>query len=429
MIEPLHPAQLRAVDKLKGLKVGALYMEQQDGKLRTVIELVRHRFRRGKIERVLWLCTRRKIERLTAGIFRYDPQNASKVEVWGMETLSHNLGHFLRLLDKAKERRTMLIIDNGLLVKNFSALRTQRVIALSKVCPYRLLISDIPFACHVSDMFAQWYVLDWRILGYSTYWGFCVNHLRDIRRPDNMDYITRAIEPYCAQVLREDVQPTPGRREYVWQFQLPEEAMAEYRRVSEMFMWKTIYSSTGIYRLLQACQHVICGRRVAEEYPLRTEPLYQSDAEDPRLGALMEALPQLDGQEVLILCRYKHECDRVAATLRRRWGHDSVSLYTPERQEAPARYTVMNIFTDERETARLTADTIVYYSSDWNWRKRQEKEQQCMSALPGGSLTVVSLAAADTIDLRILRCVWNKDNLVTKMREELAVRLSQGGTE
>ena len=46
---------------------------------------------------------------------------------------------------------------------------------------------------------------------------------------------------------------------------------------------------------------------------------------------------------------------------------------------------------------------------DRNWRKRQEKERQCQGALGGGKLTVVSLLAADTIDLTILRSVWDKD--------------------
>ena len=52
----LLPHQVSAVDKLKKLKVGALFMEQGTGKTRTALELVQIRLNKGKIDHVLWLC-------------------------------------------------------------------------------------------------------------------------------------------------------------------------------------------------------------------------------------------------------------------------------------------------------------------------------------------------------------------------------------
>ena len=92
----------------------------------------------------------------------------------GVENLSYNLNDFLALCKQTDEDRVMLVIDNGLLIKNPRALRTQRVLVLSEKCPYKLLVSDVPFTRSAADMFAQWYALDWRILGYQSYWGFCI---------------------------------------------------------------------------------------------------------------------------------------------------------------------------------------------------------------------------------------------------------------
>lgn len=426
MNEPLHPAQVEAIEKLKGLRVGALYMERQEGKLRTVVELVRHRLGRGRIDGVLWLCTRRRVELLDTGIARHAQGEASHIRVLGIETLSHNLGLFLDLMAWANRERLMLVIDNGLLIKNAAALRTQRVIALSQRCPYRLLISDVPLARNAADMFAQWYALDWRILGYQTYWGFCMNHLGSRGQGRHMAYLLRAIAPYCAQILREEVQAVACRKEYVWLFRLPPQAMAEYRRVQDAFLWKALYSSTGVYRMLQACQHVVCGRRVTRDYPLQTEPLYSSPAQDPRLLALLEVLERTGTGGALILCRYTHECETVAEALARRYGEASVTRYPTSLHR---RFAVMNIFADEREEARLAAPAIIYYSSDWNWRKRQEKERQCQNALGGGALTVISLAAADTLDTQILKTIWNKDNLVKALRSKLAKGSDSQGAE
>lgn len=431
MNDLLHPAQVQALEKLKRLRVGALYIERQDGKLRTVLELVRFRLSRSRIDGVIWLCTRRRVELIQSGIARYGAEDADRIDVVGIESLSHNLTVFLELTHRVKKERLMLVIDNGLLIKNPSALRTQRVLALSRQCPYRLLISDVPFSRRISDMFAQWYALDWRILGYSSYWGFCMNHLTPQNTVRNADYLVRAIEPYCAQILRDDIQPVAGRKEYVWQFPLPPEVMKEYREVTERFIWTAYHSTTGVYRLLQACQQVVCGRRVIQDYPLETVPMYDDPENDPRLSALMEVLNHFEHCRILILYRYSHELPTIRDALCRHYGNKNVACY-PEERYSPGnqpRLVVMNSFTDERETSRLHANVIVYYSNDWNWRKRQEKERQCQSALSGGTLTVVSLAAADTIDLRILKCIWHKESLVRQLRTELAKNSQSHTTE
>lgn len=419
---------MRAFEKLKKLRVGALYMERQEGMLRTVLELVSYRLERGRAEGVIWLCTRRRVERLRAGIARHAPEFSERIEVTGIESLSHNLNMFTALMELAGSRRLMLVIDNGLLIKNGGALRTQRVLALSECCHYRLLVSEVPFTRNIADMFTQWYALDWRILGYRTYWAFSINHLDGHGQGKNTDYLVRAIEPYCAQIRRADVQPEAGREEFVWQFRLPPEAMDEYRRVFDAFVWSATYTSSGVYRMLQACQHVACGRRVVSEYPLTTEPLYARAEDDPRLNALIEVLRRLDGRRAMILCRYSHECATVTSELERRYGAASVCAYpgSTAAERAGARFVVMNVFADERERESLSAEVMIYFSSDWNWRKRQEKERRCQGGLGGGRLTVVSLVAADTMDIMILSNVWNKDNLISSLRSELAQRLKQG---
>ena len=420
----LHPEQIEALEKLKHLKVGALYADRQDGKLHMALELVEYRLDAGRIDGAIWLCTRRKADMISWGIQRHAPELAARIALCGIEGLSFSLKQFRLLMRAARSRRLMLVIDNGLLIKNVEALRTQRVLALSELCPYRLLISDVPFMNSVADMYAQWRALDWRILGYSSYWGFSINHLGGAGR--NLDYLARAIAPYCAQVLREQVQPLGRREEYVWRFRLPPVGRAEYAAVAERFMAGAYGSRTGVYRMLHACQAVTSGRRVQSDYPLLTEALYAAPEANPRVQALLDVVHALPERRVLVLCRYRWECREVSEVLARQFGADSTQRY-PCAAEAHARFTVMNVYADERECARLRADVVLYYSCDWNWRKRSEKERQCMGWLDGANLTVVSLAAADTIDMSILRCVWRKDNMVRCLQEELRARMRGTG--
>ena len=52
----LFPYQKEAFEKLKNLKVCALYMEQGTGKTRTALEIVNDKLIKNKINVVLWLC-------------------------------------------------------------------------------------------------------------------------------------------------------------------------------------------------------------------------------------------------------------------------------------------------------------------------------------------------------------------------------------
>ena len=52
----LYPYQKQAVEKLKKVKVGALFMEQGTGKTITALELIRLRLERKKVNKVIWLC-------------------------------------------------------------------------------------------------------------------------------------------------------------------------------------------------------------------------------------------------------------------------------------------------------------------------------------------------------------------------------------
>ena len=419
----MHPAQIEAVEKLKRLKVGALYIDRQDGKLRTIAELIHYRMGTNRIDGVIWLCTSRKKEMLLAGIHRYLSDKEDDITLCGAEELSYSLNAFLNLCNQTEAGQIMLIIDNGLLIKNPRALRTQRVLALSKRCVYKLLVSDVPMTRSAADMFSQWYALDWRILGYQSYWGFCINHVGRGRKNKNIDYLSRRIQPFCAQLLREDVQTMGGRREYVWRFRLPEAVMQEYHRVAERFLAKAFYSRSGVYRMLQACQHVAGGRRIIQEYPLQTECMYADPGDDPRLMSLLEIMIHYEQESILILCRYSCECDIVEEVVKLFYGENNVRRY-PARNERNenARITIMNCYTDEREADRLRADVMIYYTSDWNWRKRQEKERQCQGTQPDKELTVISLSAAGTIDEKILRSVWHKDNLVHEVQKELMLR-------
>ena len=418
--ERLAPHEMRAVEKLSKLRVGALYMELPMGKFRILSALIRERLESGRIAKTLWLypCSMRgQLDRETRGL----PGGLrERISFHGLEQLSHNGKLFAQLMTEIRREAVMLVVDGSSLIKNPEALRTKRVAALARECPYRFLISQTPFTNNIADMFSQWAVLDWRIFGYRTYWSFSCNHLTPEKKGKNIAYLVDAIQPYSFQITKADVMESQGKTEYIWQFQLPEETMRYYREVVKRFAQYAAYSRTGVYRLLHASQHVVCGRKITGAFPLKTAPMYGEPEQNPRLKALREVLGYFPGQRILILCRYAHEAQLIVRVLNGEAGREECAYCRrPEDSRDGARILIQVQMSQVHVKTGWRVNAVIYYSQHWSWETRRSVEEMNRPPDERERLMVVSLVAAGTIDRMILHCVWRKENLVRHVKEQL----------
>jgi len=84
--------QENAVEKLKKVKVGALFMEQGTGKTITALELCRLRLEAGKVTHILWLCPCSTKQNLKDELIKQSPREMlEKITICGIETLSRSL--------------------------------------------------------------------------------------------------------------------------------------------------------------------------------------------------------------------------------------------------------------------------------------------------------------------------------------------------
>lgn len=407
----LLPYQMRAVDKLRKLRVGAVYSEIPDGNARIALELVRLRLASGRISGAIWLCAFRRRKKVREALTRFAGsagEGDGAIWICGIESLSHSAIPLKQMAERARGEPLMLVVDDSTLIKNPAALRTLRTIALSELCPYRLILSEVPFTRDIADLYAQWCVLDWRILGYRTYWSFSANHLDRARQGRNVERLVAAMEPYLFQALLSEIMDGPDRREYLWRFPLDEAASAYYREVVEHFLAAAQHSRPGIYRLLHAAQHAVCGRVIEQDFPIRTQPMYDSPWCNPRMQALLRVLQYYPHERVWILFKYEHErCD-----ILRVLGNACADL-SSSRAPKDRRLMLQNQLAFARESPG-NARVLIYYSQHWDWAKRRDKEEGLDTP------TVISLVAANTIDEQIVRCVWKKESLVDALRRQIA---------
>lgn len=437
-VTELYEHQRKAVEKLSGIKVGALYMEMGTGKTRTALELIARRIHAGKVDHVLWLCpcsVKKTIERDISKHLGHE--DLSLFDICGLETLSSSTRENVRLLQLVQSKRCFLVVDESNLVKNHRAKRTQSVLRLAPHCPYRLILNGTPVSKNEADLFAQWQILDWRILGYRSFWSFSQNHVLwdehirgKIREVTNVDTLTRKIAPYTYQVRKEECLDLPGKSYDTRYYSLSGEQWEHYDEIADQLLFELDeFRPSTIYRLFTGLQNVISGFRVdASGKRFVTTPFFRDPMENPRLQALLELIEQIDQYKMILFCKYTREITELVDTLNKRYGEGAAVPFhgevKPKERQAnidrfagEARFFVANKTTAGYGLNLQFCNYVIYYNHDWDYATRSQSEDRVHRIGQERNVHILDLCAEGTLDERILKCLHRKENMVDAFKD------------
>lgn len=449
----LMPHQQAAVDKLRGLRVGALYMDMGTGKTRVALDLALQRVDAGKVDGVVWLCPLNvkrtiadEIEKhcpdISYGMLRPDraPGEAT-VQLAGIESLSQSLALNVRVRELVTSRRQFLVVDESALIKNHLARRTLATWRLGEQCPYRLMLNGTPISNNEKDLFAQWYFLDPRILGYHSYYSFAANHLEfdpeypgRVVRAHNVQLLARKMAPYLYQVRKDECLQLPPKsytRRYCRLSQVQAELYQQakddiFAELEAQPEWEK--STTAIYRLFTALQRIVSGTKTDGAL------IYPDPKENPRVELLQETVEELPPDaKSIIWCKYADEFHALRDVLIAQYGREAVAECwgeiarsrrerEVERFRHEARFLLAN-----RECAGYGLNLqhcqyAIYYSNTFAWATRSQSEDRLHRQGQTRNVHIIDLVCEQTIDERIQTSLARKENLVEAFRREIDAR-------
>lgn len=425
-------------------------MEMGTGKTRTALQLIVERINANKINKVLWFCPCSVKPTIKKELEKHiDNPDVFRIE--GIESLSSSVRLNCELLKYVQENQVFLIVDESNLVKNHRAQRTVNIERLAAHCKYKLILNGTPISKCEKDLFAQWYILDWRILGYRSFWSFAANHLEyderipgKINRCLNTDYLVRKIAPYTYQIKKSECLQLPEKTYSMKYFELTNEQYEHYQAVKEEFLDQVDeLESTTIYKLFTALQHVISGNKVVSkgDQPMRSKKFFKDAMSNPRIRFLLELLSKIDGK-VVIWCKYTHEIEAITSIL----GDDAVAFYgeVSKKQRAinaelfskDKKYFVANKTCAGYGLNLQFCNYAIYYSNDWDWATRSQSEDRLHRIGQNSNVHIIDIVADYTIDERILKCLDRKERLsdafkyyLTKMQNKDDLRRWIDGVE
>ena len=183
----LTDLQHQAIEKFKRLKVGALFMEQGTGKTRVALELIKG----TDSELVIFFCPFSTKKNLEAEICKWGIEKDYRIV--GYETISSSDVTYLNLLDIVSSKKTFIVADESIFIKNESSKRYVRLMELAKLSKFRLILNGTPITKNEWDIYNQMNFLSPKIIGMTRQRFLSVFFkLSDV----NIDYLHRLIEPY-----------------------------------------------------------------------------------------------------------------------------------------------------------------------------------------------------------------------------------------
>lgn len=429
--------QKAAFNKLKDIKIGALYMEQGTGKTRTALEFIKYRIDENKINKVLWLCPCSVKTNLRKDIKKHTgTEQTETIKIIGIESLSSSIRIYNECLTFLQENKVMMIVDESLLIKNFKAQRTINITRLGSLALYKMILNGTPISRNEADLFSQWYFLDWRILGYRSFYVFAANHLEyddhgRIKRILDIDRLAKKIVPYSYQVTKEECLDLPARSYREKYCELTEEQLFNYDEVyRELIGEVDEFKPATIYRFFTALSDVISGQEVKVGKHLITTPMFLNPEDNPRIQTLLYTLNE--GEKTIIFCRYVHEIKAIEQVLKKEYGKNSTALFYGE---VPLKKRVHELerFEKDKETQFLLANKncagfglnlqfckkIIFYSNDWDLGTRIQAEDRVHRIGQDSEVTIIDIIAVDSLDEVIMSNLSRKRGKLGNLKDEI----------
>lgn len=275
----LLPQQTQAITKHLPNKVGALFMKMGTGKTRVSLELVNEV---PDVDLVVWIGPLRSIKPIDESI----PSVKDEIAKWGgfrcenviymgIETIQSSDRQYLQLYKKiATAWRCFIIVDESIKIKNHKAKRTKRLLDLSKMVEYKLILNGEPITRDLLDIWAQFQFLDPEILNmgiaefkntfceYTTitkrFGGYKQYTKEFITGYENIDYLYSLIGEYVYEC---DLNLNIDQIFQTGEYRLTEEEKERYTFMKEKYLdneMLLMMNNNIFLEMTQKMQHEYC---------------------------------------------------------------------------------------------------------------------------------------------------------------------------
>lgn len=398
-MNPLLQQQKSCLKHLERWRVGALFMDAGTGKTRAAMELISS----TDCNKVVWVAPLRTLSNVRAEIDKWGGIDNRRILYHGIESIGQSDRIYLQVYSEINDK-TILVVDESIKIKNFCAKRTKRLLELSKLTDYKLILNGTPVSRNLLDLWAQMEFLSPKILKMSedrfkntfckyttiTKWIGGYSAKREfITGYSNLDYLYSLIKNYVYKCgLKLSIAQIYNQLTY----KLDEACAEEYKRLKEKYLEDDFleFKNNNIFlEMTQKMQHSYCCT--------------------PQKFALVEELfkNSLKQSDTLIFCKF-----------------------VDSRLECEKRYKEAKVLSYQKEAFGLNLQAykyIIFFDKTWDYATRLQATRRIFRQGQNSDCTYYDLTGSvgledlinDNISKKVSMAEFFKNKSVDEIRRVL----------
>lgn len=456
--EPLDH-QRKAFDKLKDKAAFGLFFDPGAGKSKALTDIICYKWTQNLIDAAVILSPNQLVSEQWARIDDEEPgqlQRDARVPftalLWdtkragnksfkeayaafrkssGLQVICMNIDaiktkngqNLLADFIKAFGGRVLFGIDESHLVKNKESQRHKIAATIAGLCKHRAILTGTPIGKSLLDVWAQFRILDERIIGirYKTAFmsKFCETRHNgfgiEIVGHKNIDEFQRIIDPHSYRISQEELGLKKMYDEFV--FDMSDEQKQHYKTLKEAFLVQLDNDET--MTVANALAQMTRLQQISNGFLPREDGTFL-ELPNPRLDALEAWLESLEDEKVMIWCRFKQDANRIMKRLKN-CVDLSGNVADNERIENK------NLFVRDAKVTRAVGtpdaagtgmdglqsvcNRAIRYSMSYNYILHRQAEDRTSRVGGKGTAFFTDLIGRGTQDRKILRALQTTDGL------------------
>jgi SNF2 family DNA or RNA helicase len=358
------------------------------------------------------------------------PEDRLKVLLINVEAFSGSSDTALKVAKHfLKQHKALLAVDESSVIKDKDSKRTQKVLGLAALAPYRRILTGTPVTQSPLDIFTQANFLDTRVFG-TNYYSFRARYaeVEDVylKGPDgkprasgnkrikayrNLDELTEKLKSISTRVLRADCFDLPPKQYQQLDVELSDEAKRLYNLTAAKQVAKLL--EENIVTPTLAISRVMALRQITSEFLLQHDEVTGVDSKievgEARVARAVRLVKELDGK-IILWTVFKHTQQRLLTRLVEA-GFDPVRSLTGDTEREDRATAAQDFQIDPAVKAIVVnqrvgqygldlsaADWVVYVEHDWSVERRLQSEDRAQHPLKKTGVGYIDLVAPDTID-------------------------------
>jgi SNF2 family DNA or RNA helicase len=247
----------------------------------------------------------------------------------------------------------------------------------------------------------------------------------------NIPELSTKLKQFSYRVAKEECLDLPAKVYTKRSVELTKEQQELYatmkRAAIAQHEGKLMTTESALTTLMRLHQ-ITCGTFKADDGTIK-------HLKNNRLQALHDCLEEVDGK-VIIWATYREDIKKIVDSLKKAYGEASTVEYhggvdATLRQEnialfqekkGPTRYFVGNAQTGGYGITLTAANTVIYFSNNYDLEKRLQSEDRAHRIGQTGSVTYVDLVAEKTIDEKIIKALKEKVDFANDVMVEQDIK-------